>query len=221
MNTRANRIPLFLEFTLVLGMTYGLVVIPAIWRAATQWTLAPMVFSNWRMGSLVMFQLSTGGLALMVLRFNGWRRSELEMDCGLLDVGMSILLFLSAMATHFLAVITIRAISPDSSLFQFPSMSGHLSLPILLLVCVINPLFEEGILLGYILKALRPQGFSVACGIGLLFRLSTHLYQGPLAVLSILPLGLIFASFYWKTNRLWPVVFAHMLLDLLPLLRTL
>lgn len=40
-----------------------------------------------------------------------------------------------------------------------------------------------------------------------------------LAVLSILPLGILFSAFHWKTRRLWPAVVAHLILDGLALLR--
>jgi membrane protease YdiL (CAAX protease family) len=40
-------------------------------------------------------------------------------------------------------------------------------------------------------------------------RLLCHLYQGPIAPLTILPLGIIFALVYWKWRRLWPIAVAH------------
>ena len=40
-------------------------------------------------------------------------------------------------------------------------------------------------------------------------RLLYHTYQGPLAIVTILPLGLIFAAVYLKWRNLWPLVLAH------------
>lgn len=218
MYTREPRFPLLLEFTLVLGITYGLMLIPALWRAATSSVLAPVVFSDGRMAGMVLFQLFTGSLALLILRLNGWHRSDLHLDFSFLDLGIGLLLFLGVMVWHFMAFNVVRGIAPESALLKGLGVSGNLSLPVILLVCVINPLFEEGILLGYVMKVMRPQGFGVACGISVLLRLSTHLYQGPFAVITILPIGIIFSAFYWKSNKLWPVVFAHLVMDALPLL---
>lgn len=65
------------------------------------------------------------------------------------------------------------------------SVQGHLSVPAAVLVSLINPLFEE--------------------------RLSVHLYQGPLGVASILPMGLLFAVYYWEMRQLWRPILAHFL----------
>jgi membrane protease YdiL (CAAX protease family) len=44
-------------------------------------------------------------------------------------------------------------------------------------------------------------------------RLSFHTYQGPVGLLSIGLLGLVFTTFYMRTQRLWPVLIAHGVLD--------
>ena len=49
-------------------------------------------------------------------------------------------------------------------------------------------------------------------------RLLYHLYQGPMGVLGIIPIGLLFAFWFAKMGRLWPVIVAHGLMDLIGLL---
>jgi len=41
-----------------------------------------------------------------------------------------------------------------------------------------------------------------------------HLYEGPGAALTILCLGLMYALYFNRTRRLWPLIFAHGLFDL-------
>jgi membrane protease YdiL (CAAX protease family) len=53
----------------------------------------------------------------------------------------------------------------------------------------------------------------------LILRLVTHLYQGPQAVFSILPIGVVLSAYYWKFGKLWPPILAHVLLDAIPLMR--
>jgi hypothetical protein len=48
-------------------------------------------------------------------------------------------------------------------------------------------------------------------------RLSYHLYQGVAGVLAIVPLGLLFATWFARTRQLWPLIVAHMILDFVPL----
>ena len=63
------------------------------------------------------------------------------------------------------------------------------------------------------MRALQPLGAFVAIGVPLLIRALSHLYQGPLGTVSAVGFGLVFAVYYWRTKLLWPVVFAHILAD--------
>lgn len=71
-----------------------------------------------------------------------------------------------------------------------------------------------------------PEAYGVvdASGLGIaLFvsiRLLYHLYQGPAGVIAINPMGLLFAFVYHRWHRLWPLVFAHGLLDALGILNS-
>lgn len=49
-------------------------------------------------------------------------------------------------------------------------------------------------------------------------RVSYHLHQGPVVVLSVLAIGLVFGLFYARTQRLWPAVLARMMWDVIPFL---
>jgi membrane protease YdiL (CAAX protease family) len=44
-----------------------------------------------------------------------------------------------------------------------------------------------------------------------------HAYQGPLAVVTVVPIGILFTAYYLRTRRLWPVVVAHAFQDILAL----
>lgn len=72
-------------------------------------------------------------------------------------------------------------------------MGGKLSLGNVVLLSVVNPIFEEALLCGYIVTALKERrGFWFAVNVSVALRVANHLYQGSMGVLSILPLGLLF-----------------------------
>jgi membrane protease YdiL (CAAX protease family) len=48
-------------------------------------------------------------------------------------------------------------------------------------------------------------------------RLLYHLYQGPIGILMAVPMGLLYGYVYSRTRQLWPLVVAHVLLDLIGL----
>ena len=53
----------------------------------------------------------------------------------------------------------------------------------------------------------------VIIALSAVIRLSYHVYQGPIILVSILPMGILFAWLYWRTKRLWPLILAHAVLD--------
>ena len=98
-------------------------------------------------------------------------------------------------------------------------VAKNLDLPLIIAVSIVNPLFEELFTCGYVMTVLKERrGVLMAVNVSVAIRLLYHLYQGPLGVLSILPVGLIFSYWYARTGRLWPLVVAHALADLVGLI---
>ena len=83
---------------------------------------------------------------------------------------------------------------------------------------VVNSFFEETIVSGYVITALSPQGAGLAITASTLLRFLYHLYQGPLAAISILPLGLLFGAVFWRWRNLWPLIVAHTIANLIAFL---
>ena len=85
---------------------------------------------------------------------------------------------------------------------------------LILLVSLLNPLFEEILVCGYVIEALRNRlGVVAAINVSTTLRVLYHVYQGPLAYLWVAMLGLLFSYTYAKWRRLWPVVVAHAIHD--------
>jgi membrane protease YdiL (CAAX protease family) len=78
-----------------------------------------------------------------------------------------------------------------------------------------NAWAEEVLVVGYLITRLRQLGFreNSSLLISALLRGSYHLYQGFGGFLGNLVMGLIFGRIWQRTNRLWPLVLAHTLLD--------
>lgn len=82
---------------------------------------------------------------------------------------------------------------------------------------IVNGTFEEVFLLGVLVRGLKGHGMLFAAGFSLLMRLLYHTYQGPVGAVSVLAFGLVLTVFYLRTGRLWSVVFAHILGDIVPI----
>lgn len=93
-------------------------------------------------------------------------------------------------------------------------VGGHFDLLTVIAASIVNPLFEELFVCGYVITVARESG-QLALGVNasIAIRLAYHLYQGGIGVIGIIPLGLIFGLWFARTGRLWPVVVAHGIAD--------
>jgi CAAX protease family protein len=82
---------------------------------------------------------------------------------------------------------------------------------------IVNAVFEELLWLGLGFAAFRRFGNAVSATVSVALRLLAHGYQGPLALVTVLPVGVIFTLYYIRSKRLWPVVVAHAFQDALAL----
>jgi uncharacterized protein len=90
----------------------------------------------------------------------------------------------------------------------------------IILISIVNPIFEEIFVCGYVINfTQRLQSVWLGVEVSVCIRTLYHLYQPINGVVAIIIVGLVFGTLYARTNRLWPIVLAHGLLDLLPLLR--
>jgi membrane protease YdiL (CAAX protease family) len=78
-----------------------------------------------------------------------------------------------------------------------------------------NAFAEEMLVIGYLLTRLRQLGWRENTGLlaAAVLRGSYHLYQGFGGFVGNLVMGLVFGRVWQRTNRLWPLVVAHTLLD--------
>jgi membrane protease YdiL (CAAX protease family) len=95
---------------------------------------------------------------------------------------------------------------------------ARVTVPVVVVMAMVNGAFEEVFLLGFLVRGLRGFGLSVPVGVMLLVRVLYHLYQGPVGMVWVLGIGLVFGLYFIRTNRLWPPVFAHVLWDIVPFL---
>jgi membrane protease YdiL (CAAX protease family) len=134
------------------------------------------------------------------------------------DMGRGLGLWLAALLGCAIWLLLCRAVVPEwTNAAVHVRRVGELAGAMVVPLSVINALFEELIWLGLGVAALQRFGVGRAAGISVGLRTLVHLYQGPLALIAILPLGLVFTAYYVRTRRLWPVVVAHACQDVLAL----
>lgn len=171
-------------------------------------------FSDSSLWSLLIIECVQGGIALLYLRYRGHSIFELLPTPSLKGCGLGVMLYL---AGNFFAMLVSSAFTSyqyaDQPITQIVEQSNP-SLVALVALSMVNGLYEETFLAGYLLERLRAYGFHIALGLTTLVRLVYHLYQGPIGAVSVTAYGLVVMLFYWRFRLLWPVVFAHILADI-------
>jgi membrane protease YdiL (CAAX protease family) len=93
------------------------------------------------------------------------------------------------------------------------------TMPIVILFCIINPFFEEAMELGYFVHRLKGYGMWSAILASACFRGGIHAFFGLTGMALLFGVGLVFGLVYWRWRTLWPVLLAHSLTDFFLLLR--
>lgn len=154
---------------------------------------------------------SWGGLALYLLsgegtRIGRCRWNDLGWGAGLAAlIGLPGLIFY-ATAVHLGLSKQVIPTTLDSPWWE---------IPILLLWSGANAFGEEIVVVFWLLTRLRGLGWSVPAMIiaSSVLRGSYHLYQGVSAGFGNIIMGVVFAYFYHRTGKVWPLVIAHFLID--------
>ncbi|WP_344081639.1 type II CAAX endopeptidase family protein [Luedemannella helvata] len=91
------------------------------------------------------------------------------------------------------------------------------AVPVLILAAIGNAVIEEVVVVGYLLTRLRDLRWGAwpAIVASSLLRGTYHLYQGIGGFVGNVIMGLAFGWFYTRTKRLWPLIIAHTLLDVI------
>jgi membrane protease YdiL (CAAX protease family) len=171
-------------------------------------------FANGRMWHVVIVEVFLAAIWLPVLRRRGWSLACMTTSPVTEDLAHALGLLTLCYCGVLLVSLAIGLISP--SLWQASQGTRpHVSvgLDAILAVSIVNPMAEEFVYLGFIANLLRRRGVHTAAAASVAARAVVHLYQGPLRLAGIVVAGIVLSMYYWRTRRLWAVVFAHGFMD--------
>ncbi|MFM9846210.1 MAG: CPBP family intramembrane glutamic endopeptidase [Hyphomicrobiaceae bacterium] len=203
------------EFAIVILAAFGYFVVASLLQVAEP----QPSFSDRELQWLVVHEAIVLALLLSFLRLRRWTFSHI----GLRPTGWDTLVGLGlALATYGVEIIVwLIAVGLFPWLGQTGEAIsfGQLSLATVVAISVLNPIFEEVFVCGYLMTALKPRvGMWTAINVSVALRLVYHLYQGATAVVYMIPFGLVLAYWYARTGRLWPVIVAHAAFDFIALI---
>jgi hypothetical protein len=167
-----------------------------------------LLYDDRRLYTIVAIEVVCGTLAILLLRARGWKLSQFGLQITMPLTIFGMLLFIGANITIAGLNEAVRLWSGFDAAAATEPVARASWLAVILLL-LIDPLYEETFEVAYNIRATEQDGAAFGITLSAVIRLICHLYQGPIAPLTILPLGLIFAAVYWKWRRVWPLAVAH------------
>lgn len=159
-------------------------------------------------GALGMYLLWRTGLGprLIGLAKPRWKRDALP------GLGLAALIGIPGLLLYLVANalglnLTVVPSTIDDHWWRIPALVAY---------AFANSAAEEIIVVAYLISRLRRLGFSENSSLlaSALLRGSYHLYQGLGGGIGNLAMGLVFGRYWQKTSRLWPLLIAHALIDI-------
>jgi membrane protease YdiL (CAAX protease family) len=196
-----------LEFALVVGIAFGLMIVGSL-AAALSYDNKPLVFGDSELLGTIVYELIAAAVVWPILRSRKWKLTDFAIHYSRGSTLLGFIVAAAILVTWWLMELVMGSVPNEPSA----------SVAMIALVSVLNLLFEELLVLGYVVQALRGRfGLVTAMNVSLAIRLSYHLYQGPMAVLPIAVFGVMVTLLYVRLGRLWPVIVAHALIDFVAL----
>ena len=205
------------EFHLVIAISFGLLFFVSLWMAIRHIIhgFKPYHTTDAKQLWLVTYELAAITAVYWIGRIRGWSFAAFGLRISWKLTGAGILLLFA----------TIIVLAFQRGLFGAVGLRGngrpivgHLTLPVVILITLVNPAFEEITEVGYVFHTLKRYGKWPAVFASALLRTSLHLYQGFVPASGIMLLGMTFGLAYSRWRQLWPLILVHMVFDFVPLL---
>jgi len=213
-----RQLPPGVEFLIVIMWAFGLPIFTSILSIGQPHGAA--VFTDVALLVTVFFEILVTVFLVWFLRIREWTLAKvgLRVDGRGTLWGVALLAACYGLIVVFQLAAQILPIDMRALAAQAPQTSGNLSMEVVFVASVVNGAYEEMFVAGYAITALQQaRGMWTAINVSTAIRVLYHLYQGPIAFLNIVPLGLLFGYAYARTRLLWPLIVAHVLLDIVGL----
>jgi len=146
---------------------------------------------------------------IAILRTRGWTIRRLGLRFSWKAAAAGIPLFVIYLLVYAITVTFVGMLFPAARTMWVFSVIPRAPFFLIVIFVILNSVFEELLVTAYVIESFARDGAALAITVSTLFRFAYHLYQGPLASLSIIPLGLLFGAMYWQRRNVWPLMVAH------------
>lgn len=160
-------------------------------------------------------ELITLGIVLWIGRIRGWSLATFGLRPSWRWTGAGVLLFFAFLLIQSVIGLVTRTIFHAAVDFHRVS---ELTIPFIILISIVNPVFEEAFETGYFFQALQRHGMWLTVLAAAAFRGFLHATMVISGFVAMFAMGLLYGFFYWRWRQLWPLIVAHALQMLYSLL---
>jgi membrane protease YdiL (CAAX protease family) len=212
------------EVAFVLSLAFGGFILAALYSLVRGATVGAegetSSYGERHLLGVLAVEMLLAPIVCYVLHQRGWRDKHFplgfSMALTLVGIGMAAVAWVTdemlTQAMHFFFPAVRSAVE---TLERYEPARAPRIITILA-IAVFNSFYEELFACAYVIEALRKRfGETTAVNVSIAIRASYHLYQGIWAVPFHLAFGFIQAYVYLRFGRLWPLVVAHGILNVI------
>jgi uncharacterized protein len=149
------------------------------------------------------------------LRKRAWNLIQLGLTPNWKSTATGFILAILANAIFILIWILLSPLFSDATSQSKAISSVHLNPLLIVVFSIVNGFFEEIFVAGYIIHFFKKfQSAWIAVLISTAIRTLYHVYEPIITLIFITFMGLMFGFYYVKTNKLWALATAHIILDI-------
>ena len=210
------------EFVVIVVTAFGTFILTSLLALAfgkTPEEAGPLSFftSNQLFG-IVLYELSLAPVVVSILYLRGWRLADFPLGVTGTATMLGILVAFASVAVDGLITLVLKGLFQNiaSALDAYESYAplGGPGLLSVVALSIVNPVYEEAFVCGYVIAALRERfGVTTAVNVSVAIRVAYHLYQGLAAFPFHAAYGLIQAYIFVRYGKLWPLIVSHAILD--------
>ena len=216
-----------LEFALVVGVAFGMSILGSVLSLLHGTTVSEdvtqQVFGTAWLYRVIYSELVCAPFLAAILYAGGWRLRDFPCQINRFTTLLGLIGFVLAWTANSVSDVLVtqifQTLQGEVDALASYRPSGRTSLVAVYLVSIVNPVFEEVFVCGYVIPAIaRRYGETAAINVSVLIRASYHLYQGMAMLPFHVAYGLMQAYMYVRFRNLWPLIVSHALLDFFGLL---
>jgi membrane protease YdiL (CAAX protease family) len=199
-----------IEGVIVLTLGFGLFIYSStISLSQNISTTTSQTYTSYDFVFIVTYEIIVLIFIAYFLKYRKWNLKDFNLDFKLKMIGIAILLVVLKETTGTLLIKILTLLNVFEYETTRPDISLHVNAISIVLITVINSIYEELLLIGYIFKRFEKYNTVIIILVSFVVRASFHTYQGWLKLPMVFIMAIIFGLYYIKYKKLWPIIIAH------------